>query len=180
MLIASVIPAISKDFKIISLLLWRQIQKNPQQGENLSAEKEVGKTALMHDPFSVAWKRKNKEKLIPETVGHVLREISRAVWFFLEVGGKVSGRVCEKKYRPSPIPKGGLEILLKVTFSIPDNKRRFLDRLKDIIEVNYGDSFGEGYELGVEICGSLLEDYHSDSDSSGNCLIDDEDVICID
>ena len=32
----------------------------------------------------------------------------------------------DTQYRPSPIPKGGLKILLKVSFSICDDKCRFL------------------------------------------------------
>ena len=82
------------------------LEKSTAKG--ISSEKEVDKTLLMHDPFSV------------------VRKISRTVWFFIGTVGKVAGKVCEL-YRPSPIPKGGgLEIILKVTFSIPDSKRRVL------------------------------------------------------
>jgi len=62
----------------------RKIWTNPKEGEILCAEKEKNKTALMHDPYSVAWKLKSKEKLIADIVGHVPREISRAVSFFLQ------------------------------------------------------------------------------------------------
>ena len=118
----------------------KTVLKNPKVGEILTTEKEVDKKALSHDPYSVAWKKKTKGKVVTETVGHLSREISRATWFFIEHGGKVAaGKVYESKYRPSPIAKGGLDILLKVTFSISDKDRRFLDRLRDIIAANYGD-----------------------------------------
>ena len=76
-----------------------------------------------------------KERIVSDTIGHVPREISRSVWFFLEIG-ESDRKSMRKKWR-SPILNDGLEIILKVTFSIPDSKRRFLDRLKDMIEVNY-------------------------------------------
>ena len=62
----------------------------------------------MHDPYAVVWKLKSKGKLVVNIVGHMLKEMSRAAWFFLEHGGKINGKVFEKKYRPSPVPKDGL------------------------------------------------------------------------
>ena len=38
---------------------------------------------------------------------------------------------------PSPIAKGGLEIVLRATFKIDDSKRSLLHRLKELIEKNY-------------------------------------------
>ena len=67
-------------------------------------------------------------KLIPKTVGHVPKELSRATWFFLMRGGKISDSVFEKKYRPSPIPKGRLEIMLEVELKIENSKRKILER----------------------------------------------------
>ena len=57
---------------------------------------------------------KRKGKLIDETVGHLPKELSRAVQFFLEQGGKISRNAFEQKYLPSPITKGELEIKLEV------------------------------------------------------------------
>ena len=77
--------------------------KRPKKDEIVFAEKESSKTTLEYDPYSIAWKKKNKSKI---TV-HVLKEISRAVFFFISRGGKVVGRVLVQKCYPSPIPKGG-------------------------------------------------------------------------
>ena len=92
--------------------------KSPKKGQRLYAEKENDKITLMHDPYAVAWKMISQGKLIPETVGHVPKELSRATWFFLMRGGKISGSVFKEKYWPSPIPKGGLEIMLEVELKI--------------------------------------------------------------
>ena len=45
--------------------------------------------------------------------------------------------VKDEKYRPSPIAKGGLEIVLRATFKIEDSKRSLLHSLKELIEKNY-------------------------------------------
>ena len=58
---------------------------------------------MMHDPQVEAWKMNSKGKLIDRTVEHLLKELSRAAWFFLERGGKISGNVFEKEYWSSPI-----------------------------------------------------------------------------
>ena len=51
-----------------------------------------------------------------KTVGHVPREISGHIFFFLkEENGKVDGFVYSAQYQPSPIFAGGIEIPLKVT-----------------------------------------------------------------
>ena len=70
-------------------------------------------------------------------VGHVPQDISRFVYFFLHHGGSIHAVVEDEKYRPSPIEKGGLEIVLRATFQIDDSKRSLLHRLKKLIEKNY-------------------------------------------
>ena len=74
--------------------------------------KEINQVALTIDRYSVAWMTKCREELVAEVVGHVSKEISRAIWFFREKGGKLREKFYDEKYRPSPIPKGGLEIVL--------------------------------------------------------------------
>ena len=55
-----------------------------------------------------------------KTVGHVPREISRYIYFFIKKeNGKITGNVKSLNYKPSPIPSGGLKILLQLTFSCP-------------------------------------------------------------
>ena len=57
--------------------------KRPKKDETVFAEKERNKTALENDPYSIAWKKKKKSKIICDIVGHVPKEISRAVFYFI-------------------------------------------------------------------------------------------------
>ena len=59
--------------------------KGPKKGQRLCAEKENDKIALTHDPYVVAWKMISQGKLIPETVGHVPKELSRSYLVFSDV-----------------------------------------------------------------------------------------------
>ena len=164
--------------------------KSPIKGQSLYGEKESDKIALMHDPDAVAWKMKSKGKLTDETVGHFPKELSRAAWFFLERGGKISGNAFEEKYQPSPIPKGGLEIMLEVELKIEDKKRKILERFQDIIENNYQNNKNTGdysiYDPAVlnlqrENFGASPESQESENEEEDQ-LVDDEDndVICLD
>ena len=55
-----------------------------------------------------------------KTVGHVSRETPRHIFFFLKEESKeFEGFVYPTQYQPSPIPAGGLEIPLKLTFKSP-------------------------------------------------------------
>ena len=47
-------------------------------------------------------------------MSHIPREVSRH--FIKDEGGRVDGSVLSKNYRPAPIPSGGLEIPLILTF----------------------------------------------------------------
>ena len=109
---------------------------NPKAGQVVFAENEKSKEALTSDPYSVAWKRKSN-KLTPDVIGHVPREISRFVHFFLIHGGTITAKVRTAQYYPSPIPNGGLEILLDVSFKIKEEDNRVLRRLKELMESNY-------------------------------------------
>lgn len=158
--------------------------KRPKKNETVFAEKETNKTALEDDPYSIAWKKKNNSKITCDVVGHVPKEISRAVFYFMSRGGKVIGQVLEEQCYPSPIPKGGLEILLMVKFKIADENRKYMERLKEIISTNYNVDFPEGIEIDNQevYMKTVREDEQSGDASDSDHVIDDEtdDVICID
>ena len=115
----------------------KNVWQNPRREEILRVKKEENHTALLIDPHAVAFTRKSKQRLVPDIVGHIPLEISRFIWFFLDRGGRCSARVYSSRYRPSPIPKGGLEIIVKMTFTIVDEKKRYLERLRELIAGNY-------------------------------------------
>ena len=64
---------------------------------------------MMHDPQVEAWKMNSKGKLIDRTVEHLLKELSRAAWFFLERGGKISGNVLKRNIGISQLRKEDLK-----------------------------------------------------------------------
>ena len=83
---------------------------------------ETKKFSLEVDPYTCAIKIKNRffDSLI--TVGHIPREISWYLHLFIKTkDGKVIGHAKSLTYRPSPIPSGGLELPLQLTFTC-DNK----------------------------------------------------------
>ena len=75
------------------MLLEFDKKEKKRKGEKLTAEKEKNKEALDIDPYAVAWMLKRKNKLIPDIVGHVPREISRFICFFFKHGGKMEASV---------------------------------------------------------------------------------------
>ena len=79
-------------------------------------------------------KRKSKGKLIAEIVKRLPREISRAVWFFINHGGSLTGAILDSKYYPSPIALRGLELLVKSVFKIDVKKSALLQRWKEVYE----------------------------------------------
>ena len=89
-----------------------------------------------------------------------------------------------EKWYPSPIPKGGLEILLIVQFKIADEKRKDMERLKKIITKNYTSDFPEGIEIEnhEEYIKTVREEEQARYGSDSDHVIDDEtdDIICID
>jgi len=106
----------SRRYHVYKNVNWDGVKAN----DKVAVEIEANRDSLKIDPYACAVKAMvgNPEKL--ETVGHVPREISRHVYFFLkEEGGKVDGYVLSTQYRPSPIPAGGLEIPLLLNFKSP-------------------------------------------------------------
>ena len=70
-------------------------------------------------------------------VGHIPREISRNVFWFIKVGGTTQVKLHSTKLYQSPIALKGLEILLDVTFFIAPAKHEVLNRLKEHVDTKY-------------------------------------------
>ena len=85
------------------------------------------------DPFTAS----DQENWV--TVGHMPKEVSRHIHFFLKLGGKTTITVFDTKFHKSLTVLKGLEILLEVTFSIISEKHNMdiLKRLKTHINTNY-------------------------------------------
>ena len=118
---------------------------------------------MLEDPYAIAWKLQNKDKLVPVVVGHIPQEISRFVWYFIKYGGKVCSQVL------SPMPSGGLEVLLMAKLTISDQKRQYLPHLKTLIERNYQVAEKEEDDLHEQ-----EEDIRDDNEDDTIILEDDE------
>ena len=109
---------------------------NAKVGEKVTVEMETKKFSLEADPYACAIKIKNCffDSLI--TVGHIPREISQHVLFFIKTEeGKVIVHVKSLTYRPSPIPSGGLEISLQLAFTWDD--KLILDLMNGFVKSLY-------------------------------------------
>ena len=115
----------------------KTVWQSPRKGEKLTAEKEKNKEALDTDPYAVAWMLKRRNKLIPDIVGHVPREISRFIWFFFAHGGKMEANVLSVRPLPSPISSGGLEIMLMAKLTIDEKDAKILKYFQQLIAENY-------------------------------------------
>ena len=106
-----------------------------------------------------------------KTVGHIPREISRHVYFFIKTeGGSVNGNVLSVKYQPSPIPSGGLEIPLMLTFKCTKSitflkMKKFISELYDYKYT--GEAKSEESEEEDEIA-TFVDDDEEDEKSNNN------------
>ena len=97
-----------------------KIQWNPYINQPVGFDQEIGN---IHDDFAVAG-----SVLLPGTqhltiVGHIPRELSRYIWFALELGAEITGKVKSDRHRPSPLLQGGLEIPVTVTVEWKDENK---------------------------------------------------------
>ena len=72
-----------------------------------------------------------------EIVGHIPREISRFCHYFINHGGKLEARVTCTKYRPSPIPSGGLEIPILLIAKKGDSTEEIFEKMEDLLRSFY-------------------------------------------
>ena len=69
-------------------------------------------------------------------MGHIPREISRYVYFFIkEENGKVLGTSKSLKFKVSPILSGGLEVPLSLTFSCKE--KWVIDTMEEFVENSF-------------------------------------------
>ena len=86
----------------------------------------------------MAWILKRRNKVIPDIVGHVPREISRFIWFFFFThGGKMEANLLSVRPLPSAIPSVGLEIMLMAKLTKDEKDAKILKYLEQLIAENY-------------------------------------------
>lgn len=121
----------SRGYHVYRFSTWKNIKKD----QKCTFAFETREEALNIDKYSIAIQIFPKDRVAPVTVGHVPLELSRYVYFFMKLGGKVSGYVLSTTYRPSPIPEGGLEIPLMVKFE--HEEEHILEQMKEFVNKNY-------------------------------------------
>ncbi|XP_067929382.1 uncharacterized protein [Watersipora subatra] len=87
------------------------------------------------DPFAIGVKTQVNGCL--RTVGHLPREISRHMTYFVKHGGLVECFMHSTTIKKSPILLGGLEITIKVCTS--HTIKQYLDRIKELLQPSIED-----------------------------------------
>ena len=119
----------SRGYHVYKETTW----SNAKVNEKVKIEIETTHSSIAIDPYACAVKSKEKYFDGWKTVGHVPREISRYICFFIKKeNGKITGNVKSLNYKPSPISSGGLEIYLQLTFSCTVEWVR--DKMEDFID----------------------------------------------
>lgn len=91
-------------------------------GEKLTCQKELNN---VHDPYCVGVIRRGL------TVGHVPREISAVCSLFLDRCGTITCEVIGSRQYSDDLPRGGLEIPCKLSFSGP---AKYLGKVRKLVE----------------------------------------------
>ena len=106
----------SRGYHFYNQTNWATEDQYP--GRQVFITHETCPTSRLCDPYSCAvqirYEGTYRDRL--DTVGHIPRETSRFVFYFIEMGCIVEGIVADISHRRSPIPSGGLEIKLKLYF----------------------------------------------------------------
>ena len=124
----------SRGFHHYKVTTWPDVY----DGEMVSVVRETDPNSLQHDRYACSVKRikEGRGVLMARlvTVGHVPLEISKICHYFIIHGGEISGTAEDSKPRRSPIPSGGLEIKLNLTFK---GRGDLIDKLKLLLRDAY-------------------------------------------
>ena len=109
---------------------------NAKLNDEVKVELETDAKSLSTDLYSCALKGRHSYFVGWKTVGHIPREISRYVYYFIkEENEKVFGTLKSFKCKPSPIPFGGLEVPLSLRFSYKE--KWVVDTMEEFIQSFY-------------------------------------------
>ena len=103
----------SRGYHVYRETSWRNIHLH----QHVVVLKEVNNISIDIDPYCCRITIKRVDRIGPVTVGHVPRELSRFIFYFIQEGGSVTGTVASTTPRISPIPEGGLEVPILMHFT---------------------------------------------------------------
>ena len=126
----------SRGFHVYKATDWTKAEP----GERVTVERETSAESLKIDRFSCAVCRLKKEGVFPVkvTCGHIPLEVSKLCHYFMVHGGLITGAVEDAKPRRSPIPSGGQEIKLRLTFRAV---APLADKMKVLLRQQYNFEF---------------------------------------
>lgn len=103
---------------------------SPRNHELLVAKQETNNP---HDQYAIAAYKQES------VVGHLPKEISRFTWFIIRHGAAVTVKVVDVRQRRSPLIRGGLEIPVEVTVSMPflDSNKQALEEYRKLVDIHY-------------------------------------------
>ena len=103
----------------------------PSAGQNIVFKREYSNKL---DRFAVARKTLLKGCIVPITVGHIPRELSRHTWYVIHEGEQLKGTVHNTRTRSSPLVQGELEIpiRIKVVWSLVEKLLIYITKVKEI------------------------------------------------
>ena len=137
--------------------------QNAKPGHKLKVERETNKLSKSIDPYACAIKIKHQFIDTWLTVGHIPREISCLCYFFVEKGGNITEHFISTTDKVSPIPAGGLEVPLLLTFSVKSERitklmKRFVNDLYDYDYTgeqaeNNEEESGDDEEIDIKLTG---------------------------
>ena len=107
---------------------WTNIAVHQQ----VTVLKETDPVSKGYDPYCCKITVVRIDRIGPVTVGHIPRELSRFVHYFLHEGGSITGIVVSTQHRVSPIPEGGLEIPIQMTFS--HRSKHITNKMKTLVD----------------------------------------------
>ena len=99
----------SRGYHVFKEIIWNNIKER----DNVRVDLETNKISKNVDPYACTIRARNQLFNSWKTVEHILREMSRHVYYFIKIEvGFVNGSVISTRYCLLPIPSGGLEIPL--------------------------------------------------------------------
>ena len=109
--------------------------QNAKPGDKVKIEIEANKSLKSIDPYTCVIKIKHKFFDTWLIVGHISRELSSYRYFCLKEDGNITGHLICTNYKESPIPAGGLEVPLQLTFSV--KSERIFELMKSFVNYLY-------------------------------------------
>ena len=103
----------SREYHVYSETSWRKIHIH----QHVVVLKEISNISIDIDSDCCRIAIKRVDRMGPAAVGHVPRELSRFIFYFIKEGRLLTGTFSKTTPRMSPIPEGWLEVPISMHFT---------------------------------------------------------------